>query len=153
MSIRWDFSLTQASAIGERCGLTLADVNSLKPIFKRIREQLYQKHTEKEILIWHLPYDDQMLERVASFGERCRTQFENFVVLGIGGSALGTIALHQSINHQQFNLLPREVRRAPRFFCTDNVDPESFGGVLDIIDPQTTLFNVVSKSGTTTETL
>ncbi|GAF90481.1 unnamed protein product, partial [marine sediment metagenome] len=79
-------------------------------------------------------------------------RFENFVVLGIGGSALGNIALQAALNHPYYNLLDKKTRGGmPRIFVMDNVDPEYFGGLLDIIDPKKTLFNLISKSGGTAE--
>lgn len=86
----------------------------------------------------------------------CRGRFDNLVVLGIGGSALGNIALQASLNAPTYNLLPSEKRPGPRMFVVDNVDPHYFGAVLDVCRQsgglKRTLFNVVSKSGETAET-
>lgn len=86
----------------------------------------------------------------------CRGKFDNLVVLGIGGSALGNIALQASLNTNTYNLLPSEKRPGPRMFVVDNVDPQYFGSVLDFCRHngglKRTLFNVVSKSGETAET-
>ena len=86
-----------------------------------------------------------------------KPRFENLVVLGIGGSALGNIALQAALNPSTYNLLPREHRAGPRVFVVDNVDPAHLAAVLDMVllnDPtlENTLFNVVSKSGETAET-
>lgn len=88
---------------------------------------------------------------------RLKGKFDNLVVLGIGGSALGNIALQASLNPLTHNLLPSDKRRGPRMFVVDNVDPAYFGSVLALCeqtDPglKRTLFNVVSKSGETAET-
>jgi glucose-6-phosphate isomerase len=91
---------------------------------------------------------------VQRFGPKC----ENLVVLGIGGSALGNIALQSSLNPLTHNLMtPGTGRRGPRMFVVDNVDPAYFGSVLKFClasDPtlEKTVFNVVSKSGETAET-
>ena len=88
----------------------------------------------------------------------CRGKFETMVVLGIGGSALGNIALQAALNPPTWNLLSSEGRRgAPRMFVIDNVDPDHFRAVMDFCQSQpgglkSTLFNVVSKSGETAET-
>ena len=97
--------------------------------------------------------------------ERLRGKFDNIVVLGIGGSALGNIALQSALNPATYNLLEpgstgaAGTRRTklPRMFVVDNVDPAYFGGVLNYVlsvDPtlERTLFNVISKSGETAET-
>jgi glucose-6-phosphate isomerase len=81
---------------------------------------------------------------------------ENLVVLGIGGSALGNIALQSALNPATHNMLPAGRRKGPRLFVIDNVDPTAFADVMDAIEefggPSRTVFNVVSKSGETAET-
>ncbi|MEM7756085.1 MAG: glucose-6-phosphate isomerase, partial [Planctomycetota bacterium] len=80
-------------------------------------------------------------------------KWESMLVLGIGGSALGNIALQSALNPPTWNLMDRSTRgEHPRLFVVDNVDPANLAAVLDAIDPKTTLFNVVSKSGETAET-
>lgn len=86
--------------------------------------------------------------------ERCRGRFDNMVVLGIGGSALGNIALQSALNSPTYNLMAE--RPGPRMFVIDNVDPAYFGAVIDWCATnggvERTLFNVISKSGETAET-
>lgn len=87
----------------------------------------------------------------------CAGRFDTMVVLGIGGSALGNIALHHALNDPLHNYLEGKARNGPRVFVVDNVDPVLFGGVLDLCERQPgglgrTLFNVISKSGETAET-
>jgi glucose-6-phosphate isomerase len=84
-------------------------------------------------------------------------EVENLVVLGIGGSALGNIALHAALTPPTWNLMPRQQRNGPRLFVLDNVDPGLVGPVLDEVrrvDPgfERTVVNVISKSGETAET-
>ncbi len=94
-----------------------------------------------------------LAERFRAVGGGC----ENLVVLGIGGSALGNIALQSALNPPTHNLLPAGKRRGPRLFVVDNVDPAYFGSVIDYClatdsKLERTVFNVVSKSGETAET-
>jgi len=80
-------------------------------------------------------------------------KWESMLVLGIGGSALGNIAVQSALNPPTWNLMERSARGGrPRVFVVDNVDPTNLAAVLDTIDPKTTLFNVISKSGETAET-
>lgn len=78
---------------------------------------------------------------------------ENFVVLGIGGSALGNIALQTALNPYMYNMDENQ-RKGPRLFVFDNVDPMQIGSFLDWIGDKLdkTIFNVISKSGRTAET-
>jgi len=101
-----------------------------------------------------LPYDQDMLKQAQQAAEKYRAGAENLVVLGIGGSALGNIALQTALNHPFYNLLPKQKRPGPRLFVMDNVDPVQFSGLLELLDDQLdrTIFNVISKSGQTAET-
>jgi glucose-6-phosphate isomerase len=106
------------------------------------------------------PMRSEHLAGVEQALEKTRNTFsgspENMVVLGIGGSALGNIALQSALNPATHNLLPADQRRGPRVFVIDNVDPAYFGSVLAYCQHngglKKTLFNVVSKSGETAET-
>jgi glucose-6-phosphate isomerase len=80
--------------------------------------------------------------------------FEDVVVLGIGGSALGTVAMRTALLNPFWNELDGEAREFyPRLHVLDNVDPWTISAFLDRIDLRRTLFNVVSKSGGTAETM
>ena len=101
-----------------------------------------------------LPFvQDEVVARIEETAAEIREKFDTFVVLGIGGSALGPIAVQQALNHPHYNELSRERRGGPRLYVEDNIDPERMRALLDIIDPKTTLFNVISKSGGTSETM
>lgn len=90
------------------------------------------------------------IEKVAA---QVRERFDAFVVLGIGGSALGPIAVQYALNHQRYNELPAEKRGGPRFYVEDNIDPERMASLLDVIDVKRTCFNIITKSGATAETM
>lgn len=78
--------------------------------------------------------------------------FDNLVVLGIGGSALGNIAVQNALRPLNWNSLNAEGRNGYlRIFVVDNIDPDYLSSVLDSIEPKNTLFNIISKSGTTAE--
>ncbi len=101
-----------------------------------------------------LPDDVETARAVAAAAQSDRGRFKNFVVCGIGGSALGNIALQSALNHPFYNELPPDRRDGrPRVIVLDNVDPDLVSGALDVLDPAETLFNVTSKSGETAETM
>jgi glucose-6-phosphate isomerase len=75
----------------------------------------------------------------------------DFIHVGIGGSALGPMALHKALNHPYYNQLPD--RRGPRIHFAENTDPNTLSAILDILDPESTWVNVVTKSGSTAETM
>lgn len=81
-------------------------------------------------------------------------RFDDFVVLGIGGSALGTRTLRDALGAGDPTFGARDAGGPhPRLHVADNIDPHSIGTLLDRLDMRRTFFNVVSKSGSTTETL
>ncbi|MCE5343313.1 MAG: glucose-6-phosphate isomerase [Eubacteriales bacterium] len=101
-----------------------------------------------------LPYNqDEIVAKIEKVAQSVREQYDAFVVLGIGGSALGPIAVQQALNHQRWNDLPKEKRGGPKFYVEDNVDPERMASLLDVIDVTRTCFNIITKSGATAETM
>lgn len=101
-----------------------------------------------------LPFDRGMVEAVLAMRGRFAPGFANLVVLGIGGSALGNIALQRALNPVFYNLMEPARRGGPRLFVMDNIDPATFVNLLDVLGDELdrTVFNVISKSGETAET-
>ena len=75
----------------------------------------------------------------------------DFIHVGIGGSALGPIALQRALNHPYYNSLPD--RGGPRIHFAENTDPTTLSAILDVADLRNTWVNVVTKSGSTAETM
>ena len=101
-----------------------------------------------------LPFNQgEIVAELTALGKKINEKFENFVVLGIGGSALGSKALFTALKHPRYNELPREKRGGVRFYVLDNIDPDGINGLLDIIDPAKTCFHIISKSGNTVESV
>ncbi len=96
-----------------------------------------------------LPYDERSAGEAARFARERGRRFGAFVQIGIGGSALGAIAIHSALSGRFHN----ESGARPRFYVLDNVDPEETKALLDRVDVKETLFHVVTKSGDTTETM
>jgi glucose-6-phosphate isomerase len=80
---------------------------------------------------------------------------KNLVLLGIGGSALGTETIFNALLHP-FHNYDKEIRgEKPRYFIVDNIDPHKINAIIEIIEPEIkkTLLVVISKSGETPETI
>jgi glucose-6-phosphate isomerase len=98
--------------------------------------------------------DDDLRDRCTDFAEKVRGKFDDVVILGIGGSALGPIALRTALRPSGWNMLSTDARGGfPRLQVLDNVDPETIAALLDRLDLSRTLFVVTSKSGGTAETM
>jgi len=101
-----------------------------------------------------LPDDRRLLEQVTRFSAAARGSYDDVVILGIGGSALGPIALRTALRPSGWNMLDEKARGGfPRLHVLDNVDPETIAALLDRLNLARTLFIVTSKSGGTAETM
>jgi glucose-6-phosphate isomerase len=90
-------------------------------------------------------------ETAAGFLEK---GYDNLVILGIGGSALGTTALATALLPPYYAMTTRRARKGhPRLFVMDNIDPVTFRAMMRMCPPKKTLYNVISKSGGTAETM
>ena len=153
MKIRIDYNNMMEGTLGDR-GISDKKFNSMEnkatAAFKAV-----EAGKGKDMMGWAtLPYDqDAIVEDILQTAKDIRKNFEYFVVLGIGGSALGPIAAFQAINHLHYNDLPKRLRKGPKFYVEDNVDPERMAALLDVIDIKKTMFNVITKSGSTSETM
>ena len=101
-----------------------------------------------------LPGDKKLLDQVTSFTSAARGKYDDVVILGIGGSALGPIALRTALRPSGWNMLNDQARSGyPRLHVLDNVDPETIAALLGRLALARTLFIVTSKSGGTAETM
>jgi len=98
-------------------------------------------------------HDSAALGEVMSLVGRFQEKVDDVVVIGIGGSALGTRALRDALLGPASNYRSGSRGSVPRLHVVDNPDPDVLAPLLERIDLDRTLFNVVSKSGSTVETL
>ncbi len=99
-----------------------------------------------------LPETDELSEPSKALAEEVRASgATDFVHVGIGGSALSPAALHRALNHPFYNLLAD--RGGPRLHFAENTDPATLSAILDVADLAGTWANVVTKSGSTAETM
>ncbi|WP_117237780.1 glucose-6-phosphate isomerase [Thermus sediminis] len=112
------------------------------PLLEEARERLLAKRKAPgSMLGWmDLPEDTETLREIRRYRE-ANPWVEDFVLLGIGGSALGPKALEAAFGE------------GVRFHYVDHAEPEPVLKLLRALDPRKTLVNVVSKSGSTPETL
>ena len=153
MRIKLDVNPMFREFTGEHA-IPRAELDSMLPELKKAHAAV-EAGRGKGMQGWmDLPYNqDEILTAIEKTAARVREEFEAFVVLGIGGSALGPAAVQQALNHLHYNELPAEKRGGPRLYIEDNVDPERMAALLDVIDLKKTCFNVITKSGGTAETM
>ncbi|PLY03437.1 MAG: glucose-6-phosphate isomerase [Desulfuromonas sp.] len=149
--MKLDYANMMADVIGPETGIEEREIEALQPRIERIHEELMSGRQEGRYPFYTLPGDQSQLEQMLAAGERLAASCRNLLVLGIGGSALGTTALFRALADLQHNLNPPEGR--PRLFVLDNVDPVGIHALLAQIDPAETRCLVISKSGSTVETM
>jgi glucose-6-phosphate isomerase len=100
----------------------------------------------KEPLGWlDLPAGGPWVVHCLNLAAELREKYSGMVVCGIGGSALGTQAVLAALDWPLNELLPVSV--------LDNIDPSQVSNLVDELDLANTCINVISKSGTTLETM
>ncbi|MCK4998402.1 MAG: hypothetical protein KAS23_02665, partial [Anaerohalosphaera sp.] len=132
---------SQLDELADQAGKEIVDLNNLR----KAGQMPYRD----------LPFNKTYISQVKQVAETIKGKYENFVVLGIGGSALGNIALQTALNPYMYNIDEKQRGDGcPRLFVFDNVDPMQVGSFLDWAGDKLdkTMFNVISKSGRTAET-
>ena len=97
---------------------------------------------------YHLPEDSKLIEtEVTAYAasNQAIAESDTIALVGIGGSSLGTKAVDAMLRHKY--------PHAKRLVFFENPDPVDISGKLEKLQKERTLFIVVSKSGTTIETI
>ena len=151
--IRFDFGNLMRSSV--ECGVTeLGFHETLAEEFRRAHAIFTERREIGDLGFLDLPYASETVESVTQITDALVQRFEDVVVLGIGGSALGAMALKEALLGPLWNVKTDEERdHSPRLHVVDNPDPHTFQTLLSRLTPPRTLFNVVSKSGETAETM
>lgn len=153
--IKLDYRNVDEFVIGKEHGLELEkEFAAYKDTIASIIASLNQRKDKPgQWLQWmNLGYNEETIWYVKEYASMVKDRFENILVLGIGGSALGGVALTEALLKPYWNLLSDEQREGlPRIFFLDNIDPDTMSGLLDILDLKKTLVNVITKSGSTAE--
>ena len=153
MSIKVNYNNMMEHAVGEQ-GISEREYASYAPMAHLAHAKVEAGRGNAMQGWMDSPYDqNEVVKRINETAKRIRKTCEYFVVLGIGGSALGPIAVFTALKHSYYNELPRRVRKGPKFYVLDNVDPEHMNALFDVIDIEKTVFNVITKSGATSETM
>src|SRR5699024_10857867 len=83
---------------------------------------------------------------------KIQEQSEILIVIGIGGSYLGSKAALDFLNHTFYNYLDGDSRKTPQvFFAGNNISSTYLSDLIELTEKRDFSVNVISKSGTTTE--
>jgi glucose-6-phosphate isomerase len=152
--MRFDPARMLTPALQGARGLDPEDLASLRTRFSDVRAEVARLTAAGEYGFTALGAQEAVVDELTRFAGGVGQAHDHVLVLGIGGSALGARALLEAVRGPAWNELDDEAREYwPRLTVLDNVDPASVGGALRRIDPRRVLVNVVSKSGSTAETM
>jgi glucose-6-phosphate isomerase len=144
LTVRLDLNGAFAAAIGPE-GIETADLERLRPELERVRSLIATRRAEGGLPFMELPYRTNELKEIRKRADEIRRDFDTVIVLGIGGAALAAEALTTA--------LVEPTASGVQVVVADSIDPAAIQGLLASVDLRRTLFNVVSKSGETAETM
>jgi len=150
--IRLDYNNLMSDRLGKE-GISQAELEAAGRLAAQASQWFYSKRDAGKMDFFDLPNKSEHLKSCLKAAAERKGKYDDLVVLGIGGSALGTIAVQAALNPPTYNLLDKKARHGrPRLWVLDNVDPEKLKAVLSLLKARRTLVNLISKSGTTAET-
>jgi glucose-6-phosphate isomerase len=127
-------------------GLRIGEMNEIADELLEANNTLNTLRETGEQGFFDLPYDDESRQMVEKHATRVKDNFKTLIVIGIGGSDLGARCLLQSLkNHMS--------KDGVNVIFLGNPDPDTLHDKLKGVRWATTAINVVSKSGTTLETM
>jgi glucose-6-phosphate isomerase len=141
--ITLDFTNMMSKAIGNN-GLDSGGIDSLKKHLQDIHSDIVHRRLPE---LYFLDLPEQDIEEINAIADGIRSKSDYFLLLGIGGSALGPRALLEALK-PLYNL-----KNYPKIFIYDNVDPDTLISIIATINIEKTTVNVVTKSGSTVETM
>ena len=126
---------------------------AIYPQVEAAHKQLEAKNGPgNDFLGWmYLPrdYDKEEFARIKAAAKKIREDSDVLVVAGIGGSYLGARAVVEAVKGQFHN----ELEGGPKiYFCGNSISPTYLNNIISLCKGKRFSINVISKSGTTTET-
>ena len=141
--IKVDFSYT---------GLESSEILQHSAVVEEINQELIEKsEDETEFLGWlNLPteYDKKEFARIKRCAHKIRKDSDILLVIGIGGSYLGSRAVIEALKGPFYNMKEDSLQV---IFVGNNLSSEYINDVIEILEGKNFSINVISKSGTTTE--
>ena len=92
-------------------------------------------------------YDKEEFARIKKAAEKIRSDSDVLLVIGIGGSYLGARAAIEYLGSAQYN----DLNDLKVYFVGNNISPDYMNNILKLCEGKRLSVNVISKSGTTTE--
>ncbi|WP_232697715.1 glucose-6-phosphate isomerase [Brevibacillus daliensis] len=132
------------------------ELKYMEPAIRMAHDLLHtKKGPGSDYLGWvDLPhqYDRAEFIRIKMIAEKIRNDTDVLLIIGIGGSYLGSKAVIDALGHTFYNSIRKEKRKAPEiYYVGNNSSPSYLADLVDVLEGKEVSINVISKSGTTTE--
>ena len=150
MPLAWSIENARAERIGP-AGVAAADLADTMGRAVEALDWLRARHADGSLPLLRVPAERGDLRAIEAVAARLRSGATDIVFLGTGGSSLGGQALAQLAGHAVPGI--GLLREGPRLHFMDNLDPETYAGLLAKLQLGQTRFVAISKSGGTGETL
>ena len=150
LPVTLDYALAMSDGVGLGGGITDQELDAEAEVFERTVRRVSGEADAGVLGFWGLPSDAATLAAVDRWVGGVGPSIQDVLVLGIGGSSLGTRAVQHALGGPP-ELTPRTERR--RLHLPDNSDPWMLACLMDQLDPAATVAVVISKSGGTVETV
>lgn len=142
--IKLDLKNVLQKTIGKTHGIDQSELKTFTKKHQASLKVLFKNSAKDGYGFLNLPDDTALLRKIKRFvTTQKKEKWEHIVVLGIGGSALGLIAIH--------DVLLNPYSQNPKLHVVDNVDPVRVSQLMNHLNLNKTLFVVISKSGGTVE--
>ena len=129
-----------------------SEVENLSEFVQQAHNQLHQQTGPGSDFLgwvdWPITYDKEEFTRLKKVAKRIQQQSKVLIVIGIGGSYLGSKAAIEALSHTFHNQIGDNTEV---YFAGQNISSTYIEHLLQVIDGKDLSINVISKSGTTTE--
>lgn len=131
-------------------GLAQTQLQGLEPRIRKALADLEQAGPHTGFV--DLPFSDEVAMKARRWAEGLPAEIRQVVVMGIGGSSLGPLALYESAHAHRLHCAVPLPPPARRLIFLDNSDPDTVDETLGALDPRQSVYVVITKSGSTAET-
>lgn len=142
-----NFTDILTSSVSEH-GISQEEIVSSEKTLEKVKKSINEKR-DKLYFPLNLPtLMESETKEIKEYAASIRDSFDNLVVVGMGGSILGNELLHFALKGTNANL-----ENEKKVYFIDNIDPETNLTLLENLNLKKTFFNIITKSGSTSETL
>lgn len=129
------------------------ELTAIAPQIKLAHEALHSgTGLGNDFIGWvHLPtdYDKEEFARIKAAAEKIKSDTDVFIVIGIGGSYLGARAAIEFLKSPNYNVMKKDTPEI--YFAGNSISSTALSELIELCEGKDVSINMISKSGTTTE--